>query len=125
MLSYKFVIAPGNSRGDGYVTEMLFEAHLGGAIPIFWGAEMLPEPRILNPLRILFFNGSNVEELLQRARSLVTNSSAREEVSRTRLLFPPLRLLLKPCAMIMQKRFGWVASSSVNATHGDAVQRSR
>ena len=76
---YKFIIAPENSLGDGYVTEKLFEAHLGGAIPIYWGAEMPPEPTILNPRRILFFNGSNTEALLQLARSLVTNSSARAE----------------------------------------------
>ena len=34
--SYKFMICMENSMGDSYITEKLFQAYAGGAIPIYW-----------------------------------------------------------------------------------------
>ena len=38
--NYKFILAFENFNTPGYVTEKLLEAHLTGAIPIYWGADI-------------------------------------------------------------------------------------
>ncbi len=52
---FKFNICPENSDKRGYVTEKLFEAINAGCIPIYWGAELDPEPDILNHQAIIFW----------------------------------------------------------------------
>ncbi len=37
---YKFILAFENTVSPGYVTEKLLEAHLSGAIPIYWGLDI-------------------------------------------------------------------------------------
>ena len=73
---YKFNICPENSNSMGYVTEKLFQAVDAGCIPVYWGSFNHPEPEVLNPEAIVFWNheGDNVEAL-ELIRRLNDNSA--------------------------------------------------
>lgn len=62
---YKFNICPENSSDKGYVTEKVFQAIDAGCIPVYWGSMNDPEPEVLNPEAIVFWNheGENVDAL--------------------------------------------------------------
>ena len=62
---YKFNICPENSSNKGYVTEKLFQAVDAGCIPVYWGGLNDPEPEVLNPEAIVFWNpeGENADAL--------------------------------------------------------------
>jgi alpha(1,3/1,4) fucosyltransferase len=52
---FVFNICAENASVQGYVTEKLLESFEAGAIPVYWG-DPNPEPEILNPKRIIFWN---------------------------------------------------------------------
>lgn len=52
---YKFNICPENSNCAGYVTEKAFQAIDAGCIPVYWGSYNHPEPDVLNPDAIVFW----------------------------------------------------------------------
>ena len=54
--SFCFNICPENSNSYGYVTEKVFEAISAGCIPIYWGSYNNPEPQIINPDAVVFWN---------------------------------------------------------------------
>lgn len=78
MRNYQFNICPENSNAYGYCTEKIFEAILAGCIPIYWGCYNMPEPKILNPTSIIFWNRENggvdaieqIQELYSNPRSI-------------------------------------------------------
>lgn len=53
---YKFNICPENSVSDGYVTEKIFDCLHSGCIPIYSGWNKNPEPDIINPDIILWYD---------------------------------------------------------------------
>jgi len=53
---YKFNICPENSIGEGYCTEKLFDCLFSGCIPIYNGYSKDPEPDIINPNIILWYD---------------------------------------------------------------------
>jgi hypothetical protein len=71
---YKFNICPENSISDGYVTEKIFESLYSRCIPIYTGWSRDPEPGVLNPEIILWFdlNGNN-EYILDEIKKLNEN----------------------------------------------------
>ncbi|WP_374166778.1 glycosyltransferase family 10 domain-containing protein [Arcticibacter sp. MXS-1] len=88
---YKFNVCPENSNKDGYVTEKIFEAINSGCIPIYWGSEGRPEPEVLNPDAILFYDRSDPRRLLRQVDELNSNEKLyREFVLQDRFL---------PCAV--------------------------
>jgi len=73
---YKFNICPENSIGEGYVTEKIFHSLLSGCIPIYNGWSKNPEPGIVNPDIILWydeFDEQNNEYTLMKIRKLQEN----------------------------------------------------
>ena len=69
----KFTICPENYDTPYYVTEKLFEAFLGGCIPIYAGANSNPEPDIINPNAVLLWergNKDNNEAIVKRVYEL-------------------------------------------------------
>jgi hypothetical protein len=58
---YKFNICPENSIGEGYCTEKLFDCLLSGCIPIYNGWSKNPEPDIINPNIILWYDELDLE----------------------------------------------------------------
>lgn len=52
--NYKFNLCFENTLSDGYVTEKLFEAKLGGCIPIYWGDEACKKD--FNPASFIYAN---------------------------------------------------------------------
>jgi hypothetical protein len=72
-----FNICLENSNGPGYVTEKIWRPMLNGAIPIYWGSDMQPEPEVLASSSFIPFDpnnpqhaSNNVAELL-RSRKLI------------------------------------------------------
>ena len=53
---FKFNICPENRNVKDYVTEKIFEAFAGGVVPIYYGSDNAPEPGIVNPKAILFWD---------------------------------------------------------------------
>ena len=68
--NYRFNLCPENSNESGYCTEKVFEAILGGCIPVYWGTNNNPEPEILNHKAIIFIDPdkdcSNSLDLIDR-----------------------------------------------------------
>ena len=58
---YKFNICPENSINDGYVTEKIFQSLYSGCIPIYNGWSRDPEPGIINPNIIMWYDESDEE----------------------------------------------------------------
>lgn len=71
--SYRFHLCPENSNASGYVTEKIWHALAAGCIPVYWGSDNQPEPGIINPEAILFYDRSDPEALLEELTEL--NSS--------------------------------------------------
>ena len=68
---FRFTICPENSRtrgSGGYNTEKLAQAHLAGAVPIYWGDAI--DAEVFNPARVLVFDGTNGEAVLDTMRRL-------------------------------------------------------
>lgn len=74
MRNFRFNICAENINAPNYVTEKLFDAFLAGVIPIYYGANNIPEINVINQDRIIFwdFNGDN-EENLKLIRQLKSN----------------------------------------------------
>ena len=62
---YKFNICPENSNRVGYVTEKVFEAIDAGCVPVYWGSSNKPEPDVVNPDAVVFWDrgGDNAKAL--------------------------------------------------------------
>jgi len=73
-----FNICAENASVKGYVTEEIFDALEAGTIPIYWG-DPNPEPAILNPQRIVFWDESQVESVLSFIKELYVNIEKREQ----------------------------------------------
>ena len=58
---FKFNICPENSTSPGYVTEKLFQSLYSGCIPIYNGWSKDPEPDIINPNIILWYDSLDNE----------------------------------------------------------------
>ena len=58
---YKFNICPENSKSQGYVTEKIFQSLSSGCIPIYSGWSKDPEPGIINPNVIMWYDESDEE----------------------------------------------------------------
>lgn len=78
---FLFNICAENACVEGYVTEKIFEALEAGTIPIYWG-DPNPEPAILNPQRIIFWDGARVEEVLSTIKALYLDINLREQFLR-------------------------------------------
>ena len=78
---FLFNICAENASVKGYVTEKIFEALEAGTIPIYWG-DRNPEPAILNPQRIIFWDDSQAEGVLSTIKELYVNIEVREQFLR-------------------------------------------
>ena len=58
---YKFNICPENSISEGYVTEKIFQSLYSGCIPIYSGWNKDPEPGIINPNIIMWYDVTDME----------------------------------------------------------------
>ncbi len=81
---FLFNICAENASVKGYVTEKIFEALEAGTIPIYWG-DCNPEPTILNPQRIIFWDKSQSEDVLSTIKELYVNMEKREQFLRAPL----------------------------------------
>ncbi|MBK1438649.1 hypothetical protein JHJ32_01490 [Parapedobacter sp. ISTM3] len=72
--AFQFNICPENTNHPGYVTEKIFQAIQADTVPIYWGSDNNPEPEVLNPDAILFYNGrGSVGTLTQQVEDLYRN----------------------------------------------------
>lgn len=70
---YRFNICPENSDAPGYVTEKVWHAHAAGCIPVYWGSGNRPEPAVLAPEAILFYDPDRPDRLRRRLADLLAN----------------------------------------------------
>lgn len=85
---YRINICPENSNADGYVTEKVFQAIDAGCIPLYWGSYNNPEPEVLNPEAILFWEkDEDNDALLKQVMEIYSdNDSYRGIATRPRLV---------------------------------------
>jgi glycosyltransferase involved in cell wall biosynthesis len=67
---YKFSICPENTINQGYVTEKLFQSLYSGCIPIYNGWSKNPEPDVLNPNIILWFDENDTSTLVNDVKKI-------------------------------------------------------
>jgi len=67
---FKFTICPENTKGEGYITEKLFEAFEAGCIPIYWGVVPEEIQEFVNPDSYLYYNGKNEKEIVAEIKKL-------------------------------------------------------
>lgn len=73
---YQFTLCPENTNAEGYVTEKIFHAMMAGCIPVYWGAGNSPEPNIINPKAIVFYDPLKPEKLSEDIKSLSQDEKA-------------------------------------------------
>ena len=91
--NYRFNIQPENSRsaGRGYNTEKMPQAHMAGAVPVWWGDPI--DDEVFNPARVLVLRDAgggdlDMAALVARARELETDAAAREAFFAQPILAP-------------------------------------
>ena len=85
---FMFNICPENVNGVGYVTEKLFDAFCAGSIPIYYGSNNRPEPGIINPSAVLFFDpNSDNRELVKEVQRLKFDETYYDKFMRQEKLF--------------------------------------
>jgi hypothetical protein len=86
---FRFTVCPENSRtrgSGGYNTEKLAQAHLAGAVPIYWGDAI--DTLVFNPARVIFFNDTNGDVVLHTMRRLQDDASFRAAWFKEPILAP-------------------------------------
>lgn len=81
---FRFCLVMENSRVDGYISEKILNAFLGGCVPIYYGTEEVFD--IFNPDAFIFYNISNPNDALERLSYLEKNKTAYEKVMKTPIL---------------------------------------
>ena len=85
---FKFNICPENVNRFGYVTEKIFDAFRAGSIPIYYGSDNRPEPGIINPSAVLFFDpNSDNQELVKEVKRLKSDDAYYDKFMRQEKLF--------------------------------------
>ena len=108
---YRFNLCPENSRtrgAGGYNTEKLAQAHLAGAVPVYWGDPI--DTEVWNPARVIFFDGGNEAEVLALMRELQENATFRAAWFAQPVLAPTATSWVEGwCALAAQK---WRAAAA-------------
>ena len=81
---YRFALVMENLNKEGYITEKIVNAFLGGAIPIWYGTREIFD--IFNKDAFVYYDIENPEEALERIRYLEQNKTAFEEVRNAPIL---------------------------------------
>ncbi len=84
---YKFNICCENVDVKDYVTEKIFDAFSAGTIPIYFGSNNEPEPGIINPKAVIFWDshGDNMKNKKEISRLLEDDAYYREFIKQPRL----------------------------------------
>lgn len=86
---FMFNICPENVNRFGYVTEKIFDAFHAGSIPIYYGSDNRPEPGIINPNAVLFFDPkSDNQALVKEVQRLKSDEAYYDKFIRQEKLFP-------------------------------------
>lgn len=86
---FMFNICPENVNRFGYVTEKIFDAFRAGSIPIYYGSDNRPEPGIINPDAVLFFDPkSDNQALVKEVQRLKSDDAYYDKFIRQEKLFP-------------------------------------
>jgi hypothetical protein len=75
---YRFVPSMENSARAGYISEKLFVGFLSGAIPIYYGTELVFD--IFNKDAFIFWNVKQPQISLQQIEYLESNRTAYDEM---------------------------------------------
>jgi len=82
--NFRFCLVMENHYRDGYITEKIMNAFIGGCIPIYYGSKEIFD--IFNPKSFIFYNVSNPQPALNEIRRLEYNATAYEEVMKEPIL---------------------------------------
>lgn len=88
---FRYSLCPENKHAPGYVTEKLVEAHLAGAVPLYYG-DVAAFPDVFNIKRVIVMRDADVDAggggFLEQVRQLETNLSRRREFFAEPVLAP-------------------------------------
>ena len=83
---YRFCLVMENRAKEGYITEKLINAFIGGCIPIYYGTRKVLD--IFNEKALIYYDVDNPKPALDRIRYLESNASAYEAMLREPVLPP-------------------------------------
>ena len=75
---YRFCLCMENINSEGYVTEKIVMAFLGGCIPVYYGSQNVFD--VFNKNAFIYYNVENPEPALQQVVYLESNQTAYEEM---------------------------------------------
>jgi Glycosyltransferase family 10 (fucosyltransferase) C-term len=75
---YKYCLAMENVQQEGYMTEKLLNAYLGGCLPIYYGTREVFD--VFHPKSLVFFDIDNPGPALELINSLESNQTLYEEM---------------------------------------------
>lgn len=76
---FKFNICPENTNTSGYVTEKIFDAMRCGCIPIYSGSDNRPEPGLINPDSVIFWDSACSQLSIDKIRLLSRQKNAYDD----------------------------------------------
>ena len=84
--NFKFNICPENTNTYGYVTEKLFDAMRCGCVPIYSGSDNRPEPGLIDPDSVIFWDDAYPQLSIDKITLLSCQNNAYEDfISRQKL----------------------------------------
>lgn len=86
--NYQFNICPENADGPGYVTEKIFHAFMAGCIPVYYGSGNSPEPTIINPEAIVFYDHNEPSKLSKTLNGFMKDASLRRQYAEQPYFLP-------------------------------------
>ena len=81
---FQFCLVMENVKRDGYITEKLLLAYLGGCLPIYWGTEQVLD--LFHPESFVYYDIENPQPALQLLAYLYGNETAYQERLRRPIL---------------------------------------
>ena len=75
---YRFCLVMENRREEGYITEKIIDAFLGGCIPIYYGTREIFN--LFNQDAFVYYDIDNSEEAIERILELERNHTAYQDV---------------------------------------------
>ena len=76
--NYKFGLAMENTKQEGYISEKILNAFMGGTVPIYYGTEDVF--KVFNRDAFIYFDAQNPESTVERVLFLLQNDSEYQRV---------------------------------------------
>lgn len=104
---FMFNVCAENMNASGYTTEKIFDAFESGCIPIYYGSDNNPEPDVINPDSVIFWNmNDNNSENLKMIKKLKSDERFYKKFIQQPKLMPYADEWIEAKLRHLEKRIG-------------------